>query len=143
MKMAMESMEMAPGKIPRPGRVPEQDLLTPETRFRWWRHDGTFRGRWSMILGFSRQEGINRPRYDGLGHPWAPHHFPARLEVGPRHQVVWRPRGSPPSPLWTPCTCRENRNLAFRFVQFQEYFLCNFCDTKNSRKHATGTVASC
>ena len=25
------SMEMAPGVNPRPGRVPEQDLLTPET----------------------------------------------------------------------------------------------------------------
>ena len=28
------SMEMAPGVNPRPGRVPEQDLLTPETEFR-------------------------------------------------------------------------------------------------------------
>jgi hypothetical protein len=29
---AVESMEMAPGVNPHPGRVPEQDLLTPETR---------------------------------------------------------------------------------------------------------------
>ena len=28
------SMGMAPGVNPRPGRVPEQDLLTPETKFR-------------------------------------------------------------------------------------------------------------
>ena len=28
------SMEMAPGVNPRPGRVPEQELLTPETEFR-------------------------------------------------------------------------------------------------------------
>ena len=34
MKMAVESMEMAPGAIPRPGKVPEQDLLSPETEFR-------------------------------------------------------------------------------------------------------------
>jgi hypothetical protein len=27
---AMESMEMAPGALPRPGRVPEQRLLSPE-----------------------------------------------------------------------------------------------------------------
>ena len=33
---AVESMEMAPS------RVPEQDLLTPETKFRWWRRDRTF-----------------------------------------------------------------------------------------------------
>ena len=33
MKMAVESMEMAPGAIPRPGRVPEQRLLSPELGF--------------------------------------------------------------------------------------------------------------
>ena len=42
---AVESMEMAPGVNSRPGRMPEQDLLTPETWFRWQRRDGTFRGR--------------------------------------------------------------------------------------------------
>ena len=31
---AVESMEMASGVNPRPGRVPEQELLTPETRSR-------------------------------------------------------------------------------------------------------------
>ena len=45
----------------------------------------------------------------------------------------------PPSPLWTPCTCRENRRLGFRFVQFWEYFLCNFSETKNRKKQETGT----
>ena len=30
MKMAVESMEMAPGAIPRPGRVPEQRFMSPE-----------------------------------------------------------------------------------------------------------------
>jgi hypothetical protein len=30
MEMAVESMEMAPGAIPRPGRVPEQRLLSSE-----------------------------------------------------------------------------------------------------------------
>ena len=37
MKMAVVSMEMAPGEIPRPGRVPEQRLLSPELEF----HDGS------------------------------------------------------------------------------------------------------
>ena len=37
----------------------------------------------------------------------------------------------------------ENRSVAFRFVQFREYFLNNFSETKNIRKLATGTVASC
>ena len=52
---AVESMEMAPGVNPCPDRVSEQDLLTLETRFQWWRRDGTFRGIWSIVLGFSRQ----------------------------------------------------------------------------------------
>ena len=34
MMEAVASMEMASGAIPRPGKVPEQDLLTPETEFR-------------------------------------------------------------------------------------------------------------
>ena len=34
MEMAVESMEMAPGAIPRPGRVPKQRLLSPELGFR-------------------------------------------------------------------------------------------------------------
>ena len=34
-KMAVETaVEMAPGAIPRPGRVPEQRLLSPELEFR-------------------------------------------------------------------------------------------------------------
>jgi hypothetical protein len=34
MKMAVVSVEMTPGAIPRPGGVPEQRLLSPETEFR-------------------------------------------------------------------------------------------------------------
>ena len=41
---AVESMEMAPGVNPRPSRVPEQELLTPETCLRWRRSYGTFHG---------------------------------------------------------------------------------------------------
>jgi hypothetical protein len=33
MKMAVESMEMAPGAIPCPGRVPEQRFLSPKLVF--------------------------------------------------------------------------------------------------------------
>jgi hypothetical protein len=42
---AMESLEMAPGAVPHPGRVPEQRLLSPEIGLRWWRHCGTFFGK--------------------------------------------------------------------------------------------------
>ena len=51
--MAVESMEMAPGAIPRPGRVPEQRLLSPESCLRRRRCYGTFRGFLLGYLGFS------------------------------------------------------------------------------------------
>ena len=37
----------------------------------------------------------------------------------------------------------KNRSVAFCFVQFREYFLNNFSETKNSRKQTSRTVASC
>ena len=54
---AVASMEKAPGVNPRPGRVPEQELLTPETRSR----DGdgaaeVFLEYWLEYLGFSRKD---------------------------------------------------------------------------------------
>ena len=56
MEMAVESMEMAPGAIPRPGRVPEQRLLSPGSCLRRWRSYGTFHGRRLVYLGFLRRE---------------------------------------------------------------------------------------
>ena len=53
---AVESMEMAPGVNPCPGRVPEQELLTPKTCLRWRRSCGTLSGIWLIVLGFSGQE---------------------------------------------------------------------------------------
>ena len=53
MKMAVESMEMAPGAIFRPDRVPEQRLLSPESCLRRRRRYGTFRGFLIGYLGFS------------------------------------------------------------------------------------------
>jgi hypothetical protein len=52
---AMESMKMAPGALPRPGRVPEQRLLSPEYGLRWRRRYRTFLGKMSNDLGFSRR----------------------------------------------------------------------------------------
>jgi hypothetical protein len=54
-EMAVESMEMASGAIPRPGRVPEQRVLSPEIGLRWRQRCGTFRGRRLNSLGFLPQ----------------------------------------------------------------------------------------
>jgi hypothetical protein len=48
----MESMEMAPGALPRPGRVPEQGLLSPKIGLRRRRRCGTLLGETPIDLGF-------------------------------------------------------------------------------------------
>jgi hypothetical protein len=55
MKMAVESMEMAPGAIPCLGRVPEQRLLSLELRLQRRRCCGTLSEKTPIDLGFSRQ----------------------------------------------------------------------------------------
>jgi hypothetical protein len=44
---------MAPGALPRPGKVPEQRLLSPEICLRWRRRCGTVLGKTQIVLGFS------------------------------------------------------------------------------------------
>jgi hypothetical protein len=44
---------MAPGALPRPGRVPEQRLLSPEIRRRQRRSYGTVSRKLPIPLGFS------------------------------------------------------------------------------------------
>jgi hypothetical protein len=52
-EMAETAMEMAPGALPHPGRVPEQRLLSPKIR-RWrWRSYRTLSGNLPTPLGFS------------------------------------------------------------------------------------------
>ena len=52
MKMAPVLMKMAPGAIPRPGRVPERSFYPRIWTSERWRH-GTFRSLSSMYLGFT------------------------------------------------------------------------------------------
>ena len=55
-KMAVKTaVEMAPGAIPRPGRVPEQRLLSPELEFRDGGGSGWFSLVSSNVIGFSRR----------------------------------------------------------------------------------------
>ena len=77
MEMAVESMEMAPGAIPRPGRVPEQRLLSPESRLRRRRRYGTFRGFLRGCLGFSRDGEYMGGRARSVG-ARGPHTLPRR-----------------------------------------------------------------
>ena len=127
-------MEMTPGAIPRPGGVPEQRLLSPETCRRWRRRCGTLRGNWLGVFGVFASEGINRRRGNVGGGPGLPPHLPARLWAQPRERVVWRPWASPWLALLAPCVPRKNRRFGFCFVEFREYCPNSFSGTKNSRK---------
>jgi hypothetical protein len=94
MEMAVESMEILPGALPRPGRVPEQRLLSPETWLRCDGDGGTFLEVSGLDLGFLRRgeyigeraeseavqgahttprrgQGVGRAQW-GCGHPVAP-----------------------------------------------------------------------
>jgi hypothetical protein len=51
---SMESMEMAPGALPHPNKVPEQRVLSPEIGLRRWRRYETFLGEKLIALGLSR-----------------------------------------------------------------------------------------
>jgi hypothetical protein len=128
METAVESMEMAPGALPHPGRVPEQRLLSPESR-RWrQRSCRTSSRKLPNHLGFScRREG----RGGGLG---PPHHRVARPGVHPR--TPWCDGSLAPLQLsFGLCPAsRKNRRFGLCFIQFREYFLCNFFETQKQQK---------
>jgi hypothetical protein len=88
-------------------------------------------------------KGIYRRKGDVRGWTRGPHHLVALPGDGPHHPMVWLPPGCSPSVLWTLSSCKVNRNFGFCFIQFREYFLCNFSETQKLQKIGTDTVASC
>jgi hypothetical protein len=77
---------------------------------------------------------IYRRKGDVRGWTRVPPHSLARPGDGPHHGMAWPPSGPPPSLLWTPSRVGKNRNFGFCFVQFREYFLCNFSETQKQQK---------
>jgi hypothetical protein len=88
-------------------------------------------------------KGIYGRKSDVRGWTRGPHHLVVRPGCAPRHPMVRLPPGCSPSLLWTLSLCQVNRNSSFRFIQFQEYFLCNFSETQKQQKTGTSTVTSC
>jgi hypothetical protein len=141
MKIEVESMEMAPGAIPCPGRVSEQRLLSPKIGLQWQRRCGTFCGSVPIPLGFSRQREFIGGRAMLGGTPGA-------------HTTWWHGQGAratlwcgQPLALLRLCfglrlRVGKNRKFGFRFVQFLEYFLYNFSEIQKQQKTGTGTMAS-
>jgi hypothetical protein len=94
MKMAVQSMEMAPGAIPHPGRVSEQRLMSLEIGLRWRQRCRTFLGETPIDLGFSRRRDFIGERAISGGGPGA-------------HTTWWHGQGwlAPPygaAALWPP-----------------------------------------
>jgi hypothetical protein len=115
METAEMAMEMAPGALPRPGRVPEQRLLSPEIRRRHRRSCRTLSRILPIVLGFSVGRLFIGGEAASEGHRACPL-APLRLSFGPR-----------PS-------SGKNRSFNFYFVQFREYFLCSFSTTQKQQK---------
>ena len=116
MEMAVELMEMAPGATPRPGGVPEQRLLFPETFLRWRRRSRTLLGKGFGVRSYLSR-GICRRKGEGGGTPRGPHPLPARPPLLPREEMVWGPRASTAfalSPTYTPRFLRPNTESFFR-----------------------------
>jgi hypothetical protein len=127
-------MEMAPGELPRPGKVPEQRLPSPEIR-QWRRRScGTLLEISPIVLGFSVGrlfigEGASSGGDQG-GHT-----------IGGRGQGLGRAPllcGQPLAPLRLSFGLRssfgKNKTSGTCFVQFREYFLCSISKTQKQQK---------
>jgi hypothetical protein len=100
---------------------------------------------WKSVRGLRvfSTKGIYRRKGNVRRWTRGPHHLVARPGGGLHHPMVRLPPGCSSSLLWTPSSCQVNRNFGFCFIQFREYFLCNFSETQKQQKTGTGTVASC
>jgi hypothetical protein len=128
---AMESMEMAPGALRRPDRVSEHRLLSHKIGLQRRRRCGTFLGKTPNPLGFRLRRVLNRRRGGVRGRPGASHH-PWHGHGGEGRATPWCCGSLGPLRLsfGLRLGSRKNRRFGLCFVQFREYFLCNFSETQ-------------
>jgi hypothetical protein len=121
---------MAPGALPRPGRVPEQRLLSLKICQRWRRSYGTLSGNLLTLLGFSVPrlyigEGVSSGGCQGTLTRRGCGQGPGRAAllcgalVAPLRLLFGSLEAS--VNFWM---------FGFCFGQFREYFLCNFSETQ-------------
>ena len=106
MEIAPALMEMSPGALPHPGRVPGQRLLSPETSSRDGGGYDTFSGKLPGVVGFSVARlfiGERAESGGGQGHHTCPWHGQG-LAAPPG---VWLDPGPPPDPLRCSGSFRE------------------------------------
>jgi hypothetical protein len=78
--------------------------------------------------------GLNRWKGDIRRWTRRSHPLVVRPRGGPHHHHVWPAPGPSPALLWTPSSCQVIRDFSFCFIQFREYFLCNFSETQKQQK---------
>jgi hypothetical protein len=100
-------MEMAPGALPRPGRVPEQGLLSPKICLQRRRSCGTVLGKTPIPLGFSIGRLLIGEGASSGGDQGGPHHRWAWPGPRPRTLMVWAASSPPPAPIWSSSSVRE------------------------------------
>jgi hypothetical protein len=138
----MESMEMAPGALPHPGKVPKQRLLSPKIGLRRRRRYRTSSGNTPIDLGFS----IGRLYTSGEA---------ASEGTWVAHTIAWHGLGSTHAMAWCGQTLAPLRlsfgfhlmsgkigTLDFVSSNFKNITCVAFLKHKNSRKQGTVTVAS-
>jgi hypothetical protein len=129
---AMESMETAPGALPRPARVSEQRILSPKIGLRWRRRYGTLSGKTSSDLGFSRQ----RLNIGGgaISEGTRVAHTIAWRGLGGTRALAWC--GQPPAPLHLCYGLRlvsgKIGTSGFVSSNFENIFCITFLNTKTA-----------
>jgi hypothetical protein len=134
---------MAPGALPRPGRVLEQRLLSTEICLRWRRRCGTVLGKTPIDLGFSILRLL-------IGEKPASKVGQGGLTTGGHGQGLGRAPGGEGA-LWPPSGSRLVLVLPPGKIGVSVFVSSNskniscvaFLKHKNNRKRGTGTVASC
>jgi hypothetical protein len=143
MKTAETAMEMASGALPRPGRVLEQRLLSPEICLWRRRSCGTVLGKTPTDLGFGLRKALNRRRGGVRGPPGGPHYPWARPGGWARPLMVCLPSGPPPTLVRSSVLFGKIGVLELVSSNSENISCVAFLKHKNSRKQGTDTVASC
>ena len=111
-------MEMNPGALPRPGRMPAQEFWSPETWWRWRRRSELRLEKKGPESGFPRR-GVNicqRGASAEVRGAQAPP--PARPGVGPAPRVP----GAPVAPLWPYFYRTEASGALIFYIFFPDFF---------------------
>jgi hypothetical protein len=97
----------------------------------------------SLGLRVFPSRGLNRPKGDVRGWTRRSHPLVVRPRGGPRHQQVWLAPGPSRALLWSLSSCQVISDFSFCFVQFREYFLCNFYETQKQQKTGNWLMTRC